>query len=73
MKIRQLIDATIKAERGLTLVTSTAAACIAIEEGMLRMYPHAKYIPRYQWEIEGVAIRVQFGLVIPTVYNVWHV
>ena len=73
MKIRQLIDATIKAERGLTLVTSEADACTAIEEGMRRMYPQAKSIARGQWEIEGVLIRVQLGHYISTMCNVWHV
>lgn len=74
LTIRQLIDAAVKAKRGLTLVTSSAVNADRIADSILMQYMSLKQTAlKRGFIIDGVVIRVQVGHSIPTVYNVWHV
>lgn len=73
LTIKQLVDAAIKAKRGLTLRTSSIRKADAISEAIRTGYVRAMPLQRFAWGIDGVVIRIQVGHLIPESYNVWHV
>lgn len=75
LSIRQLIEASIAANRDLTLVTSSSAKAEEIARGIHFTYSVSRLqlMRRGEWLIDSITVRIHVADHISQVNNVWYV